>query len=161
LHPWAMHAAVDANCLGAQNSEVYWRYVDYLHSHGDEVSGEDHDLPKSLAALDRIARQEATLGKLDETALNACIAKQDETQIKASLKLAEGLDLDGTPAVFVNGERVNGGAVPEDDLWTVIDRALRAAGEQPPPPPAPPAPEPGDKAPSAPVSPSGAAGGAK
>ena len=35
---------------------------------GQEVTGEDRDLRKSFAALDRIARQEATLGKLDETA---------------------------------------------------------------------------------------------
>jgi protein-disulfide isomerase len=135
LHPWAMHAAVDANCLAGQSGEIYWKYVDYLHAHGQEVSGEDRDPAKSYAALDRIARQEATLGKLDEAKLNACMAKQDETQIKASVKLAEDLDLDGTPAVFVNGERLNGGAVPQDQLWMAIDRALLAAGEQPPPMP--------------------------
>ena len=60
IHPWAMHAAVDANCLAAQSSDVYWTYVDYLHSHGQEVNGEDHDTAKSFAALDRIAREEAT-----------------------------------------------------------------------------------------------------
>lgn len=136
IHPWAMHAAVDANCLAAQSGDVYWAYVDYLHAHGDEVTGSDRDLTKSLAALDRIARQEATLGKLDETTLNACIAKQDQTQIMASAKLAESLGIEGTPAAYVNGEKVNGGAVPEDEVWMVIDRALRAVGEQPPPKPA-------------------------
>jgi protein-disulfide isomerase len=153
-----MHAAVDANCLADQSGDIYWKYVDYLHSHGDEVSGENRDPAKSFAALDRIARQEATLGKLDEARLNACIAKQDETQVKASLKLAEDLDLDGTPALIVNGEKVNGGAVPQDELWMAIDRALRAAGEQPPPPPPPAAPTP---APGAPAGSSGSAGAAK
>ncbi|MGO9324833.1 MAG: DsbA family protein [Terracidiphilus sp.] len=133
IHPWAMHAAVDANCLAAQSGDVYWTYVDYLHAHGDEVTGSDRDMQKSFAALDRIAHQEATLGKLDETILNACLAKKDETQIRASVKLAEDLGIDGTPAVYVNGERVNGGAVPQNELWMVIDRAVRAAGEQPPP----------------------------
>lgn len=137
LHPWAMHAAIDANCLAEQSGDVYWTYVDYLHAHGQEVSGEDRDPAKSFAALDRIAHQEAALGKLDDARLNTCIGKQDETQIKASLKLADDLGLEGTPAVIVNGEKVNGGAVPREDLWTVIDRALRAAGEQPPPLPAP------------------------
>jgi protein-disulfide isomerase len=141
LHPWAMHAAVDANCLAAQSGTVYWQYVDYLHAHGDEVTGDERSLPKSYAALDRIARQEAIVSKLDQTALDACIAKQDETQIKASMKLADSLQIDGTPAVYVNGEKVNGGAVPADELWMVIDRALRSVGEQPPPaPPAPAAP---------------------
>ncbi len=132
LHPWAMHAAVDANCLAAQSDTVYWAYVDYLHAHGDEVSGDQRDVNKSFAALDRIARQEATVNKLDGTALDACLAKQDETQIKASMKLAEDLQIDGTPALIVNGEKVNGGAVPVDQLWMTIDRALRAEGQEPP-----------------------------
>ena len=68
LHPWAMHASVDANCLAAQSGDVYWTYVDYLHAHGQEVNGEDRNtVQKSFAALDRIARQEATLAKLDQT----------------------------------------------------------------------------------------------
>jgi protein-disulfide isomerase len=138
LHPWAMRAAVDANCLAAQSDKVYWAYVDYLHAHGDEVTGEQRDLNKSFAALDRIARQEATVNSLNSPALDACITKQDETQIKVSLKLAETLQIDGTPAVYVNGERVNGGAVPVNQLWMAIDRALRAEGEQPPAMPAPP-----------------------
>jgi protein-disulfide isomerase len=138
IHPWALHASVDANCLAAQNSEIYWGYVDYLHSHGDEVSGPDRDLKKSFAALDRIARQEATIAKLDTTTLDACMAKQDETEINNSLKEASVLGLDGAPALFVNGERING-AVPEEQVWIAIDRALRAAGEEPPPPPAQPA----------------------
>jgi protein-disulfide isomerase len=134
IHPWAMRAAVDANCLAAQSGSVYWTYVDYVHSHGQEVNGEDSNPAKRNAALDRIAREEATVGKLDQTALDACIAKQDETQIRASVQLAESMGIDGTPAIFVNGEKING-AVPTQQLWIVIDRALRAVGENPPPPP--------------------------
>jgi protein-disulfide isomerase len=132
IHPWAVHAAVDANCLAAQNGDVYWTYVDYLHSHGEEVNGADRDLKKSFDALDRIARQEGTLGKLDTAKLDACIAKQDESQVRVSAHEAESLGLEGTPAMFINGERIPG-ALPEDKLWLVIDRALRAAGVQPPP----------------------------
>jgi protein-disulfide isomerase len=135
-HPWAMHAAVDANCLAAQSNDVYWTYVDYLHSHGQEVTGEDRDVKKSDANLDRIARQEGTLGKLDESKLDACITKQDESQVRASMKEGDELGIDSTPSLFVNGERIVG-AIPEDQVWTVIDRALRAAGEEPPPSPVP------------------------
>jgi protein-disulfide isomerase len=138
IHPWALHASVDANCLATQSGDVYWTYVDYLHSHGDEVTGQDRNLDKSYAALDRIARQEATVAKLDSTKLDACLAKQDKTEVNESLKEASVLGLEGAPALFVNGERING-AVPEEQVWMAIDRALRAAGEQPPPPPAPPA----------------------
>jgi protein-disulfide isomerase len=131
IHPWAVHAAVDANCLAAQSGDVYWTYVDYLHSHGEEVNGADRDVKKSFEALDRIARQEGTLAKLDETKLQACLARQDDTQVRSSAHEAESLGLEGTPAMFINGERIPG-ALPEPQLWVVIDRALRAAGVQPP-----------------------------
>lgn len=131
LHPWAMHAAVDANCLAAQSGDVYWKYVDYLHAHGGDVTGPDRDVKKSIDALDRIAREQGVLGKLDETKLNACLAAQDETQVRASAKEADDLRIEGTPALFVNGERIDG-ALPEEQVWLVIDRALRAAGEEPP-----------------------------
>ena len=139
LHPWAMHAAVDANCLAAQSGEVYWTYVDYLHAHGQEITGPDRDMAKSVAALDRIARQEAMIGKLDSAKLDACLAKQDETAIRASSSEATTLRIEGTPALFVNGERIDG-AIPEEQVWMVIDRALRSAGVEPPPLHAPPAP---------------------
>jgi protein-disulfide isomerase len=132
IHPWAIHAAVDANCLAAQSTDTYWTYVDYLHSHGEEVNGENRDVKKSFDSLDRIARQEATLGKLDEPKLDACLAKQDDTQVRASSQEALSLGLEGTPALFIDGEKIPG-ALPEAQLWLVIDRALRAAGVQPPP----------------------------
>ena len=135
MHPWAMHAAVDANCLADQSGDVYWAYVDYLHSHGQEVNGEKRDLTKSFAALDRIARQEATLSKLDAPKLDACLTKQDETAVRASTKEAQSLGVDAAPYVFVNGERFDG-ALPQEQVWMVIDRALRDAGEQLPAAPA-------------------------
>jgi protein-disulfide isomerase len=135
MHPWAMQAAVDANCLAAQSGEVYWNYVDYLHSHGQEINGPDRDLGKSKDALNRIARQEATVAKLDSEKLDACIAKQDEGPVRASMKEAEALNVEGAPAIFIDGERI-GGAVPASQVWLVIDRALRAAGIEPPAAPA-------------------------
>jgi protein-disulfide isomerase len=131
LHPWAMRAAVDANCLAAQSSETYWAYLDYIHGHGQEINGQNRDEAKSFSALDRIARQQATVAKLDAVRLDACLAKQDESQVHASMKEAETLKIEGTPVLFVNGERVDG-AQPEAMVWAVIDRALRAAGVAPP-----------------------------
>ncbi len=135
IHPWSMHAAVDANCLAAQSGDVYWTYVDYLHSHGQEVNGENRDTARSFATLDRIARQEGTLGKLDAAKLDACLAKQDESAVRASTQEALALGIESTPQTFVNGERFDG-ALPQEQVWMVIDRALRAAGENPPAAPA-------------------------
>jgi hypothetical protein len=49
------------------------------------------------------------------------------------------LRIDGVPALFVDGERING-VIPQAQLWTVIDRDLRAAGVEPPAATAPAAP---------------------
>jgi protein-disulfide isomerase len=148
LHPWAMHAAVNANCLAAQSGDAYWKYVDYLHSHGDEISGADRNPAKSFDALNRIARQEATLAKLDLSKLDGCLVAQNETQVRASAAEALTLRIEGAPAVFVDGERIDG-AQPEELVWRAIDRALRAAGIDPPSPP------------TAPVKPPQPAGGGK
>jgi protein-disulfide isomerase len=131
IHPWATHAAINADCLGNQNSDAYWNYVDYVHAHGEEVNGAGNDEKASFATLDRIARQQATLAHLDQEALSACLTKQDDTRIKASLKEAMELGLDGAPALYINGERI-AGALPAPYVWMAIDRALRAVGEQPP-----------------------------
>jgi protein-disulfide isomerase len=138
IHPWAMHAAVNANCLAAQNGEAYWAYVDYIHAHGQEVTGEDRNQAKSIDALNRIARQMATLNKLDTSALDACLTRQDESPVRNAMKIAESLKIEGAPALFVEGERISG-ALPQDQVWMVIDRALRAAGVEPPATPAQPA----------------------
>ena len=136
IHPWALRAAVDADCLGAQNADAYWAFIDYVHAHGEEINGQDRDIAKSHAALDRIARQQAALVNLDSARLSACITTQDETAVRASLKEGMALGIDGAPALFVNGERING-AQPQEAVWKVIDRALRAEGIEPPPTPAP------------------------
>ena len=131
IHPWALHAAVDANCLAAQSGDAYWAFVDYIHAHGQEVNGEDRNLPKSFDALNRIARQQGLLNKLDAGKLDGCMAAQDETKVRASVAEAEALHVDGAPALFIDGELVHG-AVSAPELWKAIDRALRAQGIQPP-----------------------------
>jgi protein-disulfide isomerase len=136
IHPWAMRAAVNANCLAAQSGEVYWKFVDYLHTHGQEITGEDRNITRSNAALDHVARDLAAVARLDDAKLNACMAKQDVTAVQASVAAGERLGVESTPSLFVNGEQVIG-ALPKEQLWLVIDRALRDAGVEPPPAEAP------------------------
>jgi protein-disulfide isomerase len=143
IHPWAMHAAVDANCIAEQNSGAYWGYVDYLHAHGQEVTGEDRNPQKSYAVLDKIAREQGKIFNLDATKLDACLQTQDESAIHASMKEAETLGIEGVPYLVIDGEHIDG-AQPVEQVWTVIDRALRAAGVEPPPAAAAAAPKLGD-----------------
>jgi protein-disulfide isomerase len=134
-HPWAMRAAVDANCLASQSDAAYWSYVDYVHSHGRDISGANPDPARSFTDLDNIAGTIGKQSKVDETQLALCLKKQDESVVNSSLKLGASLKVEATPQVFVDGERLPSGAQPVDQLWPAIDRALKAQGIQPPPEP--------------------------
>ena len=136
IHPWAMHAAVNANCLADQNATAYWDYVDYLHTHGPEVSGPDNDPAKAAATLDKLAEQEGAKQNVNAAKLQACVEKQDDSKVEAEMKAGDKLGVDATPTFFVNGERW-AGELPESQLWIMIDRALKAEGITPPPPEAP------------------------
>ena len=134
IHPWALHAAINANCLADQNGSAYWGYVDYLHTHGQDVTGSDRDPKKSNEVLDRIAIEQGKIFALDAGKLTSCLQKQDETTVRASMKEADSLGVEGTPYLFIDGEHING-ALPTEQVWAVIDRALKANGVTPPPMP--------------------------
>jgi protein-disulfide isomerase len=131
MHPWAMHAAVDANCLAAQNGNAYWSYVDYVHDHGQEISSGAKSVDGANQQLDKFAMDEGKKQKLDEAKLQACVTAQDTSAVKASMKEGDSLGVDATPTLYINGERISG-AEGTDVLWPVIDRALSDVGVPPP-----------------------------
>ena len=135
-HPWATRAAIDANCLAAQSAPGYWNVVDYIHAHAADMGGTEKTLAKANETLDTLAKEEGKRQKVNETTLNACIEKQDDTAVKASIKAGSDLGVEATPALYINGERLEG-AVPVEYVYRMIDNALIAAGQTPPPPVAP------------------------
>lgn len=148
IHPWAMHAAIDSNCLAAQSAPGYWNLVSYLHSHAGEINDAMRPappasptsekpalaIPAAFRALDKATREEGERQKVNAKQLEACMAGQDDTLVRASMKAGEALGVDGTPALFINGVRVPAGAQPTEVFWPMIDRALQDAGVTPPPP---------------------------
>ena len=148
IHPWAMRAAVDVNCLGTQSSSGYWSLVDTVHARASQIgegTPEEKDKAPTLvradAELDRLTREQAEKSKADMPKLDACIAKQDTSAIEASKKIGSALNLDSTPTLFINGDKIDG-AVPAEFIFARIDDALRVAGVTPPPPYVAPAPPP-------------------
>ena len=137
-HPWAMRAAVDVNCLGEQSTPGYWNAIDYIHAHASEIGEGDEKakektLPHANDQLDKVVRQQGEFQKVDLPKLNACITKQDTKSVEASRNLGIGLGIDSTPTLFINGDKING-ALPIEFIFGIIDDALRAAGQVPPPP---------------------------
>jgi protein-disulfide isomerase len=125
IHPWAMHAAVDGNCLGAQSSDAYWDFADYIHANQHEVGNEKTPAAR-LEALDRLSLLQGQKHNLDVGKLQSCIKAQDESAVKASMKEADGLGVEATPTMFISGEKVDG-AVPISQVRAALDRALKDA----------------------------------
>jgi protein-disulfide isomerase len=145
-HPWAMHAAVDSNCLAAQSVPAYWNFVDYIHHNAEEIGADPsakpddskpdapkHTLDRAYTQLDKLTREQGAQQKVDAVKLDSCIAKQDASAIEASKQLGTALDIGSTPTYFINGEKYEG-ALPLDYIFRQIDNALRAEGVTPPPP---------------------------
>jgi protein-disulfide isomerase len=130
MHPWAVHAAVDANCLGAQNGDAYWEYADYLHGNPQAI-GRDKGPEAWSAELDRLATAQGQKHNLDMVKLQACVKAQDETAVRASMREGDNLGVESTPVVFVNGQKLDG-AVPADEVRAALDQALTDAGVAPP-----------------------------
>jgi len=126
IHPWAMRAAVDGNCLGAQNSQAYWDFADYVHANQKTISGKSAS--DAYSNLDSAAKEQAQKHQLDQDKLLACVQKQDESAVRASMAEGDKLGVDSTPTLFINGERFTG-LVPEQDFRAALDRALQDAGQ--------------------------------
>src|ERR1700683_937805 len=123
IHPWATHAAVDANCLAAQNGDAYWDFADYIHANQHEVSNEKTPGAR-LEALDRLTMLQGQKHSLDLVKLQSCVKAQDESAVKASVKGGDAVGVDATPTLFVNGEKIDG-AVPIGELRAALDSALK------------------------------------
>jgi protein-disulfide isomerase len=130
IHPWAIHAAVDANCLAAQNNDAYWDFADHIHANQREVNSEKAR-DAQLATLDRLTSEQGQKHNLDEAKLQSCIKAQNEDAIKASTHEADGLGVTATPTLFINGMEMDG-ALPISEVRATLDRALQDAGVSPP-----------------------------
>jgi protein-disulfide isomerase len=129
IHPWAMHAAVDGNCLGEQNGLAYWDFADYIHANQKQMAGKSQT--DAFQNIDNLAKEQAQKHQLNADKLQACMQKQDETAVRASMAEADKLGVDSTPTMFINGERLTG-VMPEAELRAVLDRALADSGQQAP-----------------------------
>lgn len=126
IHPWATHAAVDSNCLAAQNNDAYWEFADYIHANQKDVNSE-RGRDSQFAALDRVALEQGQKHGLDLAKLQSCIKAQNEDRVKASVHEGEILGLSATPTLFVNGQELDG-AVPIAEVRAAFDQALEQAG---------------------------------
>lgn len=122
-HPWAMDAAIAADCVAQQNPDAYWQFADYVHTHQQAVTADWK--ASHAAALQRVAEQQAS--NIDAPKLTACLnAAPPRASIEKSLAEGRSLGVSATPATFINGEFFEG-VLDTEELRAAIDRALREA----------------------------------
>ena len=127
IHPWAIHAAVDANCLAGLNADAYWDFADYIHANKREVDNEKTPGAR-LDAIDRMVQLQGQRHNVDVVKLLACVRAQNEDAVKASMKEADDLGVSATPTLFINGQKIDG-AVPISEVRAALDSALKEAGQ--------------------------------
>lgn len=126
IHPWAVHAAVDADCLADQSGDAYWDFADYIHANKPEVDKKETPAAR-FEAIDKITLLQGQKHNLDTVKLQACIKAQNEDAVHASMKEADDLGVNATPTLFINGRKIDG-AVPADEVRAALDSALKDAG---------------------------------
>jgi protein-disulfide isomerase len=72
IHAWASHAAVDANCLAAQNEDAYWSFVDSVHASQREINAKTTQELR-LAEVNKIAMQQRADHNMNSATLQACV----------------------------------------------------------------------------------------
>jgi protein-disulfide isomerase len=134
IHPWAIHASVDANCLASQNADAYWDFADYIHANQSVVNAEK-GRDAQFAVLDRITTEQGQKHNVDVAKLQSCVKAQNEDAVKASIKEGDDAGVSATPTMFINGREVDG-ALPLSEFRAMFDDALTQAGVSAPSHPA-------------------------
>jgi protein-disulfide isomerase len=114
----ALAASAMARCVAGDDAAKYFALVDTLFRTQNDLVG------APLATINRIGKQAGS----SEQAIKICV--DDDPSIRAKivddLKYAhEVLKVDGTPAFFINGERVKG-AVSFEDFDKLIKPRLKS-----------------------------------
>ncbi|HZO83156.1 MAG TPA: thioredoxin domain-containing protein [Candidatus Binataceae bacterium] len=116
IHPWAMQAALAAECVRRQNPKAFWPFADDIYRDQGEIT------PQNLR--EHVTGQVKKLG-LDEAALDACIAGDSaEAQVNQDRADGNAIGVNSTPTFLVNGIELVG--LPSDKTFaSVIDSELK------------------------------------
>jgi len=101
MHPWAMNAAVMAECVTLQKPSEFWKIHDFLFENQAQLNKENLG--------DKVAQFVAADAVIDQAQYKFCIDNDLAMgPIKKDVDLGQKLGVRGTPAVFINGELYSG-----------------------------------------------------
>ncbi len=116
MHPWAKPAAQATACAQEQGDEYFWQTHDFLFEDQREITSQNLE--------DRLQKETKAYRKFDTARYSRCVAtKQTAAQVERDIKFRLDNDINGTPTMFINAQRVAGGVVAPEQLRTLIREA--------------------------------------
>jgi len=120
-HNWAEKAAGYVDCVGRASNDAVWKFIQKTFEQQESITEANADEKLKAIATESGANA-------DQTA--ACAAKPDtKARIEASLALGKSVGVNGTPAIFINGRMLVGGA-PVEVLKQIVDFQAAQAHEK-------------------------------
>jgi len=116
-HNWAEKAAGYVDCVGrasagSASNDAVWKFIQKTFDEQTNITEANAD--EKLKAI-------ATASGANGDEIAACTVKPDtKARIEASLALGKAVGVSGTPALFINGRRLPGGA-PVELMKKIVD----------------------------------------
>jgi len=111
-HNWAEKGAAYVECVGRASNDAVWKFIQKTFEQQESITEANVDQKLKAIATESGANADLTA---------ACAAKSDtKARIQASLALGKSVGVIGTPAIFINGRMLGGGA-PLELLKQIVD----------------------------------------
>ena len=120
-HNWAEKAAGYVDCVGRASNDAVWMFIQKTFEEQANIT--ETNVDEKLKAI-------ATASGVNGGEVAECAVKPEtKARIQASIALGKSVGVTGTPALFINGRMVGGGA-PVDMLKKIVDFAASQDGEE-------------------------------
>ena len=120
-HDWAQKGAAYADCIGRSSNEAFWKFIQGVYDAQTDITAANAD--EKLNAI-------ADTAGVKSTEVAACAAQPEtESRIQASVALANSLEVNSTPTLFINGRKITPGGIPVEVLKNLVDFAARQEEE--------------------------------
>jgi protein-disulfide isomerase len=120
LHPWALKAAKYADCVGREDPNAFWKFIESAYATQEQINPTNADEKLKILAGQAGA---------NATQVAGCSTQpQTAERIKASQDLGKSLDVTGTPTLFINGREIkNVNGMPYEILKQMVEAPMNAA----------------------------------
>ncbi len=120
-HDWAQKGAAYADCVGRSSNDAFWKFIQGVYDAQTDITAANAD-GKLNAIADTAGVKSAEIA--------TCAAQPEtESRVQRSVALANSLDVNSTPTLFINGRKITPGGMPYEVLKNLVDFAARQEEE--------------------------------